>query len=169
MLMSVRENTIEWQCKGGEEDELCSSLNTAMLDDLAYNQVSETGRGAVIALPPCQQCGAQTFLKADYSIKELCKVVQAVQNEQGVIWAYVLPLRYVRNLRLHWMLYEQGKAEHAPVLPMPPQEVLEHPQFAQIEDRDSIGALWFGYLAVRERTLQIGGSVEHLRLIGGKT
>jgi len=46
-------------------------------------------------------------------------------------------------------LYERGKAAYAPVLPMPPQALIEHPQFASVKPATVI-ALWFGYLAARE-------------------
>jgi len=150
-------SSFTWQCLGGEEDEYCEKHNTCELSEVEYrSRRSPKGRiTAEMVLPPCE-CGAQTFLKADYTVKELCTVVQPVQNEHGVIWAYVLPLRYVRNVRLHWLLYEQGRAEHAPVLPMPPQALLEQPQMAAHGDVDVTCALWFGWLAVRERQAAVG-------------
>lgn len=150
MLQAIIGETIHWHCLGGEEDERCEILCECSIDEVEY-------RGGVIVLPRCSACGAQTTLKADYTLKELSRVVQAVKNERSVIWSYVLPLRYVRNLRLHWMLYERGKAEHAPVLPMPAQELLAHPQVAAI-DTDVVYAMWFGYLIVKYKKVQINGT-----------
>src|SRR6266851_4898464 len=156
MLQALIDNTIHWHCQGqDEEEETCGAELTASIDEAEYRLApNETGpRGAVIALPRCT-CGARTFLKADYTLKELSKVVCAVQNEQGVIWAYVLPLRYVRNLRLHWILYVRGKAEHAPIVPLPDHEMLVHLQMMEVSDIDVAHALWFGYLTVKYRKEQ---------------
>ena len=159
MLQALIDNQLHWTCQGqDEEEETCGAELTASLNEVEYRLPREqTKRGAVIALPRCA-CGAQTFLKADYTLAELSKVVCAVQNEQGHIWAYVLPLRYVRNLRLHWMLYERGKAEYAPVLPMPSEELLARPEMAEIEDVDVAHALWFGYLVAKQRNLIAPGA-----------
>jgi hypothetical protein len=156
MLDALIDNQIHWHCQGqDEEEETCGLACEASIDEAEY-RLSSLGkkRGAVIALPRCT-CGAQTFLKADYTLKELSKVVCAVQNEQGVIWAYVLPLRYVRNLRLQWMLYVAGRAE-PPLLPLPNWELLAHPEMAEI-DTDVAHALWFGYLTMKYGKEQSGG------------
>ena len=159
-----------WYCPGTDEDEEdCNRLNEAHLDEALYQgarHARKPGRGAVIALPRCE-CGSQTFLKADYTLKELWRVVQPVQNEQGVIWAYVLPLRFVKNLRLHQALFDRGCADYAPILEKPPQELLTHPQMAQIGDVDVVHALWFGYLVARERIPQLAGNI--VALLGGGT
>ena len=165
VLMTV-DNHITWQCAGGEEDELCELSNTAHIADVEYRHRGKS-RGAVIALPRCR-CGAQCFLKADYTLKELWKAVQPVVNEAGVIWAYVLPLRYVRNVRLHQLLYERGMALYAPVVPMPPLALLKHPQMASIGDPDVVYGLWFGYLAARERVPALKDS-SMLALLGEVT
>src|SRR6266568_1741126 len=104
MLQTLVGETLTWQCYGGEEDERCGALLTARVEEALYRR---SQRGAMIELPACQVCEARVFLKADYSLKELWKATQAVQNEAGVIWAYALPLRYVRNLCLHWLLYDR--------------------------------------------------------------
>ena len=145
-LLAIAQEHLSWYCQGGEEDEQCGVLNTAILDALEYQHRGQP-RGAVIALPMCA-CGAQTFLKADYSLKELYKCLQAVEDEETGAIAYVLPLRFVRNMHIHWLLHNLGKAEHAPVLPMPPQALLEHPSFAQAKP-ETVYALWFGYSTMR--------------------
>lgn len=163
MLQALIDDRLTWHCLGqDEEEEECGAELIASLDEVEYRLAhNETGpRGAVIALPKCA-CGAQTFLKADYTLKELSKVVHAVQNEHGVIWAYVLPLRYVRNLRLHWMLYVRGRAEHAPVLPMPAAELLARREMVAI-DSDVAYALWFGYLTMKYKKEKSGGITGNL-------
>lgn len=156
MLTALEETHLSWQCFGGEEDEYCGAINEAPLDSVVYRWGVRGKRlWAMIDLPPCPECGAVCSLKADYTLKELCRATHPVVNEHGIVWAYALPLRYVRNIRLHWLLYEQGRAEHAPVLPMPAQEALTHPQFTAIGNAEVVHALWFGFMAVRERTRAI--------------
>ena len=158
MLTALENDRLYWTCLRYDEDgELvsCGQAKTASIDEAVYH----SHEGAVIALPRCA-CGTQCFLKADYTLKELSKVVQAVKNEQG-IWSYVLPLRYVRNLRAHWMLYERGKAEHAPVLPMPAEGLLAHPEIAEI-DVDVAHALWFGFLVAKRRSLSTRAAQKEL-------
>lgn len=107
-------------------------------------QIPTSGRGAVIALPRCT-CGVQTFLKADYSLKELWQCCVPLTNEAGVTWAYGLRYGHLHNMLAHWLHYQAGNAPIAPVLPMPPDEMLmgEMPP-------DVLHALWFGWLAYRE-------------------
>jgi hypothetical protein len=165
MLHAIKNDILYWKCSGGEEDELCGAGNSTHIDNAIYMQqeilatlalpalnkqaIWKNKRGPTIALPPCSECGAQTFLKADYTLKELCKVVQSVMNEQGQIWAYTLPLRHIFNLYAHWLLYIQGRAD-VPILPMPSQEVLNHPQFAAINSPETVLSLWFGFSVMRE-------------------
>jgi hypothetical protein len=144
--LAIEQESLSWYCQGGEEDEYCGVLNTASLASVEYQHQGQP-RGAVIALPHCQ-CGAQTFLKADYSLKELYKCLQAVTDEETGAIAYVLPLRFVRNLHVHWLLHQSGKAEHAPILSMPPQALLEHPSFSSAKP-ETVYALWFGYSTIR--------------------
>jgi hypothetical protein len=149
--ITTEEGMLFWQCRGGEKDEWCGVECQAHIDEAEYQEAlgaKVPGQGAVIALPQCA-CGARTFLKADYTLKELWKSTQPVQNEQGIVWAYTLPLRYVRNVRLHQMLYERGMALYPPVLPLAPQALREQPQFAQIADVDVVESLWLGYLLAR--------------------
>lgn len=162
------DNILYWQCRGGEKDEWCGAWCQAHIDESEYREALDAkvpGRGAVIDLPACPVCGAITSLKADYRLKELYKALQEVTDEETGAMVHVLPYRYIRNLQAHWMLYEQGKAAYAPVLPMPPQALLEHQSFASVKPATVI-ALWFGYLAAREyvpslKEQNIGG------LIGG--
>lgn len=144
--VSLDGDVLSWYCPGGEEDEQCGLLNTATLADLVYHHPGQA-RGAMIALPKCA-CGAQTSLKADYTLKELYKTLQVMIDEESGTIAYVMPLRFVRNLQIHWMLHKSGKAAHAPVLEMPPQVLLEHPSFAGVKP-GTVHALWFGYSVMR--------------------
>ena len=101
-------------------------------------------RGAVIALPRCS-CGVQTFLKADYSLKEVWQCCVPLVSAEGQVWAYGLRYGHLHNLLAHALHYQAGNAPAAPVLPMPPDEMLrgEMPP-------DVLHALWFGWLAYRE-------------------
>ena len=153
MLHAIMGETLHWQClifdrKGRLKS--CGQWKSAPIDEAAYHLGigdQETGRGAVIALPRCS-CGARCTLKADYDLEELSDELQEVTDEETGESVRVLPLRYIRNLQAHWMLYERGKAAFAPVLPMPPQALIEHPGFASVKPA-TVYALWFGYLAAR--------------------
>jgi hypothetical protein len=139
---------LQWYCPGDEEEE-CGALLSAHLDEVEYHEMPATrkpGRGAVIALPTCH-CGTQTFLKADYTMKELYKAL--IRYEEDGMWAYVLPTRYVHNLHVHFLLYQHGKAAFAPALEMMPQSLLDHPSFAGVKP-STVQALWYGYLSARE-------------------
>jgi hypothetical protein len=153
MLEAItNEGMLHWCCMGGEEDEYCGEPCTCHIDEVVYREAPDQkvpGRGAVIDLPACPACGAHCSLKADYRLKELYKALQQVTDEETGATAYVLPLRYVRNLQAHRMLYQSGKAEHAPVLEMPPQALLEHPSFEGVKP-STVAALWFGYSTMRQ-------------------
>jgi hypothetical protein len=119
----------------------------------------------VIALPPCS-CGAQTFLKADWSLKELYKVLVAFQDEHGAVWGYGLRFGHVYSLQLHWMLYQQGKAAYPPILDMPPQAVMEHKQFEGVDPR-VVAALWCGFTVVKQLTPEALGASHMFAQIAG--
>jgi hypothetical protein len=88
----------------------------------------------------------QTFLKADYSLKEVWQCCVPITNEAGVTWAYGLRYGHLHNLLLHALHYERGNTPFAPVLPMPPV-----PRLTGVEMPDDVfAALWFGWLAYRE-------------------
>jgi hypothetical protein len=153
MLHAIDHEMLHWQClildrKGRVKS--CGQWKTAHIDEAEYQLLHDedgTGRGAVIALPRCE-CGAHCFLKADYDLEELYDELQEVTDEETGATVAVLPYRYIRNLQAHWMLYERGKADYAPVLPMPPIALLERPEFASVKPA-TVMALWFGYLAAR--------------------
>jgi hypothetical protein len=165
------EGMLHWRCMGGEEDEYCEHQCMCHRDEAEYQEAHDQkipGRGAVIALPACPACGALSFLKADYRLKELYKCLQTVEDEETGAIAYVLPLRYVRNLQVHWMLYQAGKAAYAPILDMPPTALLEHPSFASAKP-STIAALWFGYSTMRAyRPLELEGKQAVLLLEEGQ-
>ena len=154
MLSEVRaDGTLVWICPGGEEDDdkPCGIENTASLDEVVYHEAPDMrvlGRGATIALPKCA-CKTQTFLKADWSLKELYRVLVAFLDEQGDVWAYALRFEHVYSLQLHWMLYQQGRAAYPPIVDMPPQAVMEHSQFEGVDPRVTT-ALWCGFTIVRQ-------------------
>jgi hypothetical protein len=138
----------------------CGEMKSCHIDEAIYREdtkAKKPGSGAMIDLPVCD-CGARMSLKADYTIRELWHETVVFTDEQHVPQVYALPLQYVRNLRVHWMLYERGRAAYAPVLPMPLPEVLTHPHFAQIKHPDGIYALWFGFAAAQQHTHAIRGS-----------
>ena len=142
----------------------CSEHKTCHIDEAVYREAPAAtvpGRGAMIDLPRCA-CGALTSLKADYSLRELWHEVVIFIDELHRPQVYALPLQYVRNLRAHWMLYERGKAAYAPVLPMPPQEVLAHPHAVLIENPDGIYAVWFGFEIARQKMRLLGSAKEYL-------
>ena len=150
MLSDVKaDSTLVWYCQRREfqDEPPCGILNMTSIDRARYCEAPDTvlGKGATIQLPACP-CGASTFLKADYSLKELYRAV--FKHEDEGMCAYVLPLRYVYNLQAHWRLYEQGRAAYAPILDMPPQALLEHPSFAHIKS-STVYAMWFGFSTIR--------------------
>lgn len=151
----TQDGMITWYCQAREfqDDPPCGILNTASLDEVVYQEMPEAtkpGRGAMILLPACA-CGTRTSLKADYTVKELYKTL--ICYEEGGMRAYLLPLRYVHNLHVHFLLYQCGKAAYAPVLEMPPQALLEHPSFASIKP-STVYALWFGFATMRQHAPQ---------------
>lgn len=138
---------MQWICPGGEEP--CGQVRGASLSEVRYRADSNGGpRGAVIDLPRCE-CGTQTFLKADYTLKELFKCLLTLVDDAGVIRGYALPLAHVRNLRLHAILHERGQAVHAPALPMPPAALLQHPTMQVLGDIDVMHSIWFAYGIMR--------------------
>lgn len=160
---------LTWRCELYEFGELvsCGELKTAHIDEMVYlTQDPSEARGATIALPQCS-CGVQSFIKADYTVKELAKALKLVADEQTNERAYVLPLRYMLNLRVHWMLYERGKAAYAPVLEMPPQALLEHPSFAGVKP-STVYALWFGYSTIRQVAPQAVATIQNMFIEGPK-
>lgn len=164
MLSEIsQDGTVVWYCQSREfqDDPPCGIKNTAMIDSLEYREapdVERPGKGAVIRLPACP-CGASADLKADYTVKELTKAL--IRYEENGTCAVVLPLRYVHNLHVHFLLYQRGKAAYAPVLDMPPQAVLEHPSFAAIQP-STVYALWFGFSIAKQAQHTIEPSTVYL-------
>jgi hypothetical protein len=152
---------LHWRCVmlSALDGELlsCGELKTCHIDEVVYVQPDPgSARGPTIALPRCQ-CGAQLFLKADYSIKELWhETLIFVEDETDRVYAYALPLRYMLNLRVHAALYERGKAAYGPVLDMPPLALLEYPQWAGVKPQ-TIYALWFGFAVARQFVPALSG------------
>lgn len=152
MLSEIsQDGTITWYCQSREfqDEPSCNVLNTASLDNVVYQEMpgaTQPGQGAVIALPACSSCGAQTRLKADYSLKELYHAT--IRYEENGMSVYALPYRYMLNLKTHWLLYQQGKAAYPPIVEMAPQDLLEHPTFAGVNP-SLVQALWFGFTAVK--------------------
>lgn len=173
MIEAITEDGyLRWQCiiRDSLDDEIisCGEMQTAHIDSVVYREMEGAtipGRGAMIDLPRCQ-CGAQLQLKADYTLKELWHETLPIDeqgnrwNGQGTLVGYALPLRYVRNLRIHWMLYSLGRAAHAPVLAMPEPALLTHPLFAEARNPEVVAALWLGYSLAKARVPRIAEPAE---------
>lgn len=134
------DGSFRWECVNEE----CREIHVSTLSTIKQTR-------GVIALPPCEICESATFLKVDYSLKELFKVIETVMDTTGTIRGYALPFRHVRNLRLHAMLYATGESSTAPVLPNPPDLLLEHPVVRQLPNPDLIYSLWFAYAVMWQR------------------
>lgn len=153
MLTAIDHDTLSWECLVYDENgdlSSCGAIKHALINETCY-LASEVGRGAVIALPACG-CGAQMFLKADYTNKDVQACSVDVQNDAGQTWARVMRLGHVRNLLTHWMLYERGMTDHAPLLVLPPQN-------SRIEGipEEVVAAIWFAQqtkTAMRQLHLQ---------------
>jgi hypothetical protein len=164
MLIRVEGGLLSWHCVIFDEDGdlvSCGKRSACQVDQAQYREAPLTeslGKGAVMALPRCT-CGAQMFLKADYSLKELWKNTLTVKNEQGVVWAYVLTLAHARNLWAHWLLYERGLAPIAPLLSLPPPHTM-------IGNLEMTHSLWFGFAVARAHLTAIG-AVRELELLKG--
>lgn len=158
MIDTITNNgIIHWTCAG--ED--CQTPLSTQIADLEYILPPDCDgpHGATIALPPCKVCSTRCFLKADYSIKELFKITLTVVDSMGNIKGYAMPLRHVRNLLAHHMLYKEGKAAHPPILPLPGQGFIEHPSMGGVlkEAPDVAYSLWFAWAMLRERGQMIEG------------
>ena len=156
---------LSWEClrEDAESEDWCGKARACHISDVTYlTPDANARRGAVIALPPCA-CGAQLFLKADYTLAELRRETASVMHE-GQIWAYALPLRYVHNLRVHWMLYQEGRAgERAPVVALLPESLRTRLLPESCGQSQSGGAhaafvyaLWFGHLIAQQHSVPRG-------------
>jgi hypothetical protein len=145
----TQEGMIHWKCVGDEGD--CQTMLSAHISTLEYVLPSgfDGPNGATVSLPPCKECDTRCFLKADYSLKELFKLTYTVVDPMGNIKGYALPLSHVRNLLAHHALYQLGKAEHPPILPMPNEGFLE--QMAPLGNTDLAYSLWFSWALLKER------------------
>lgn len=142
---------LHWQCMGGEEDERCQVQCCCHVSESVYRLAQENEpRGAMIDLPACPRCGAQCSLKADYTVKELFKATETLFDASGGIIGYALPARFVHTLLVHHWLYQNGLADHAPVLCMPPRDALADPRIAALPGVAAL-SLWFGYVIVQAR------------------
>jgi hypothetical protein len=152
MIDSIaKEGTIQWTCVGDEG--YCQAHLTAHVSDLEYvlPPDNEGPGGATVALPQCCGCGTRCFLKADYTMRELASLAHTVVDDQGTVRGYAMPLRHVRNLLAHHALYQLGKAQHAPVLAMPSEGLLEHPVMQQLKSTPDVAySIWFAWALVRE-------------------
>lgn len=157
------DGTLHWQCYGGEEDDHCLALLSVHASKAMYRlplerpklslkadqaHVVSNGRGAVIVLPQCHECGAQCSLKADSTLSELFKATLTLLDANGDTYAYALKISHVHNLMLHHWLYQHGMAEYAPVLPLPDQAEISDPRLATFPG-NVVLALWFGYRIVQ--------------------
>ena len=172
MLVTFEGQDLTWLCPGDEG--YCMQGLHATLAEARYLAAQEAciplprthprykpDPGAVIALPACAQCGTQTFLKADYSLRELFKLSFTIQNAAGEIWAYALPFAHMRNLRLQHALYRAGLAAYAPLLPEPPETFLPI-------SRELACSLWYGFGGVGAHHPQLASKFLTQLLIGAK-
>jgi hypothetical protein len=147
---------IHWTCACDEG--YCKTQLSAHVSELEYILPPDCDgpRGATIATPLCEHCQAngilsRCFLKADYTLRELAGLTHTVVDETGNVRGYALPLRHVRNLLAHHALYQLGEAQHAPVLSMPSEGLLEHPAMQQLKGTsDAAYSIWFAWTLVRE-------------------
>lgn len=159
---------LHWQCVGGEEDEHCLHACVSHVSEAVYRSGQSGPRGAVIDLPVCQKCGARCSLKADYTLRELFNVTLTLIDESGGVLGYALKMQHVHNLLVHHWLYQQGRAEHPPAVPMPARDDLSHPRMALLPQGVAL-ALWFGCEAAksREPALEFASVVREIGALGG--
>lgn len=176
MLTRIENEHLYWTCllRDPDDDTLlsCGQERHAHISEVRYQRpqtptegravldvrrAPQAGRGAVLVLPRCPECGTQLFLKADYSLKEAWRCVMEV--EAGALRVVAMRPQHARNLVALAMLYERGMAEHAPVLPMPSEAMIEA-GVRQGLPIDSVWALWFGYQAVQAWAGQTGKVLE---------
>jgi len=109
--------------------------------------------GAVIALPPCLDCGSQTFLKADFVPRDLLydNVFLRWQDELGD-HGYLVRPSLMRSFRLIAMLHEIGKFPEQPLLPMIPVSALARSPLAELS-LTQVDKLWLRWLLTGKRCL----------------
>lgn len=162
MLQSLtREGYLSWACHNQ-----CPLQYAHMTDDGVEYRYEQHGMivdadphntpqqpGAVIALPTCPHCGAQTFLKADYTRDEICTAdsFNHYYDANGSWCMSALKHGHARNLVLHHMLHEAGKAPCHPELPLAPMEVLDEPLHAGM-DLGILYSLWWSHYLVAGNT-----------------
>lgn len=108
--------------------------------------------GAVIILPPCLECRSQTFLKADYTLKEIIKhdiLLPFIETDDNSVHGYVMKLSHARNFRLLNMLHALGKMPEKPILTTLPIEIIAHSPLAQYP-LDIIDAFWLPFALTRK-------------------
>lgn len=143
------EGLLRWQCVAAtEEGEQCLNHCSAHVSEAVYRPSLSGARGAMIDLPTCPACGAVCSLKADYSYKELFNATLTVRDDQGGIIGYSLKMPHVYNLLIHHWLHRNGRAGHAPVVPLPVSGDLN--SIAGLPG-DVALAIWFGYAIVQQR------------------
>jgi hypothetical protein len=153
MIEALIDGYLHWTCLGMQLE--CQMPLSAHISEAEYKSPYGEAKGSTIVLPPCSACGGIYNLKADYTLKELFKETVTFVDNMGNIKGYGIPFTYTRNLLIHHMLFEMGKAEHAPVLPMPGKTFLEI--MAPLGNPDLAYSLWFSWALLRERGQMIAG------------
>ncbi len=155
MLHAIYEDgTIEWACTN-EECEFAEARLSAHAEHATVKYLPVSGkRGAVIALPQCL-CGTQTFLKADYTRKELLSGMFRVVDDQGQERGHILKLGHVRNLLLHHMLHLQGRAPE-PLVPLPSRETLVRMLENGLPHEVAL-AFWWTHVLIGEQVVMLPG------------
>jgi hypothetical protein len=122
--------------------------------------------GSVVALPPCPECGSQTFVKADYVLKDLfLKMLCPVVDDTGAFRGYSMKRTHSLNFRLLNMLYEIGKLPEAPLLP-----VLSYHAIKSSELRGlpivAVDSIFLAY-AFTGQCLALDGVDQHIMALAG--
>ncbi len=162
MLQTIDEHAVTWHCLGDEETP-CNATCIASLEEVEYQADytltlldAETGQaiqarpdGAVMVLPACA-CGARMWLKADYTMAYFRRRSSFIEfgDGQGIVQLRTLKPGHARNLVLHQLLYERGKAPIPPILPALPAEEWEHP----IMELGLTASLWFTFHLLTQST-----------------
>lgn len=160
------EGMLTWECQG---DECGMALSAYHLDERVHYR-SHSGRArdghprAVIALPHCEECGAQMFLHTDYTRRDILRpnVLIPITNDVNAVQGFVMRLPHVRNLLLHHMLYQAGRIPHGPMLPLLPEAETAQAWLGSLS-RDVAHAFWFPYTLMDvEAQVPFGEYLEHL-------
>jgi hypothetical protein len=123
--------------------------------------------GAVVALPPCPECASQTFIKADYVVKDLflkmlCPVVNPETNQ---FYGYSMKRTHSLNFRLLNMLYEIGKLPEPPLLPVLSYTAIQGSELRGLPTV-AVDSIFLAY-AFTGQALTLDGVDQHILALAG--